>query len=441
MSDQPQASLSREVFPVDIWLIIFRAIPDIPTLKALALTSSDLLKIFTRNASSFSFAVLCKEIPVAILPEAIAAWSSSKIKPWNKYGGWGFLKHYHANREAQLNQSWTLNKAREVSKLYQCCRFFASEFSAAALSENPKAGLTPSRLESNRIERSFLRFELYCNIFRKQFPSQKSKHRFSPEQQREMYLKYYADWENEQLACVHDCLFRRLSIPFNDLALHDVEWGKNEVDIVADHSAPGSSRKEYILSLGLAFLQDVVGAQTYERRRELLGSGLISDDRFLHASLSTRDQIAEAQNSMLFTMGSSEPVAKPFFQDDDNTGPREAWAWAHRTPHPQIYTVAHNLKFYNLRVWGYCWWDIDRLTRLGVFDSYRDGGKIVVYCHHIWMPKELRSSAEQQSKSWKQRSKIWRRGGRGWWAEGDNSKIIWDRAKRLGAQRVTKEMS
>lgn len=227
MASRPQASPSWEELPTEIWLMIFRAIPDIPTLKALAFISSALRKIFITNASSISFAVLSNEIPAAILPEAVAAWSSSNVKPWSKLGVRDFLEQYHADRETLVGQSWTISKAREVSQLHQRCRFFAAEFVESVFPTNPTFGtpipaFSPSRLELNRIERTFHRFELYCNLFRIQFESQEEAQRFSVAEQQEIYFKHYACWETEQLACVYDYLFRRLSVPFNDVALHDV---------------------------------------------------------------------------------------------------------------------------------------------------------------------------------------------------------------------------
>ena len=125
----------------------------------------------------------------------------------------------------------------------------------------------------------------------------------------------------------------------------------------------------------------------------------------------------------------SEFVVKPFFQDDDDIGPRQVWAWAY-IKRPLIFWMLYSrYKFYNLRVWGFCWWDMDRLIRWGVFNRICDDGWMEITSPLRWLPRELTSTAEQQSKSWKERSRIWDQGGRGWWAEGDESKIIWDRVQ------------
>lgn len=429
MSGQPQASPSLGGLSAEIWLIIFRAISDIPSLRALALTNSVLHEIFTSNASSISFAVLSNEIPATILPEAIAAWSASHITPWSRLRVQGFLQQYHSNREAQCSQSWTLSKALGVSKLHHRCRFFASEFCASVLSTKPTSGsptssFPPSLPEVTRIERTFHRFELYCNLFRKQSRSQKGEQRFSETEQQDIYFKHYAAWENEQLACVHDYLFRRLSVPFNDLALHDVEWGENMISIISDQGAPENFWKESVLSLGLAFLQDLVAAQTYEQRRQLLGPNLTSDDQFLHEGLMAQGEYDERLLDELSAANQSEVVNKPFFQDED-VGPEEAWKWAYRNR--ELSMLYYDLELYDLRAWGFCLWDHARLTSWGVFNMACDDREYKTY--HDYLSEDHIISYEELSKSWDKRSKIWNQGGRGWWKEGDESRIVWDRFK------------
>ena len=369
MTDQPQASYSWRELPNEIWLIIFRAIPDIPSLRALTHTNSTLHKIFINNASSVSFAVLSNEIPASIFPEAIAAWSSLTIKPWNKARVRAFLHHYHANREAQLNQSWTLYKASKVSKLHQRCRFFASEFFASLPSTNPVSGsamlaFAPSLLEVNRLEQAFHRFEMYCNLFRRPFLLS-NEERFTAAEQRDIYFNHYTAWENEQLACIHDYLFCRLSDSFNDLALRDAERGASRIDIIFDNVVLRNGWKEGVLSLGLAFLQDLFAAQTYEQRRQLLGSGMIPGVHFLSEGLWYRRFCTDMLLEQLSTVGKTGLVNKPFFPVDD-VGPYEAWKWAYT--HSDVNAFFHNDRYYLSRTWGFCLWDHARLISWGILN-------------------------------------------------------------------------
>lgn len=145
MSDLTQEYNSISALPVEIQVLIFQALPDVQTLRALILTNSYLHQVFLKFTASISFAVLSNEVPYTVLPEAIAAWSSSQIQPWSKSRVRKFLEDYHTNRDAQVCQSWTLSKAREVSRLYQCCRQLASAFISSNSAYPPSSRVTSFR--------------------------------------------------------------------------------------------------------------------------------------------------------------------------------------------------------------------------------------------------------------------------------------------------------
>lgn len=266
MSGQPQASPSLGGLPTEILLILFRALPDIPSLGALALTNSVLFLTCITHASSISFAVLSNEIPAAILPEAIAAWSSSTVKPWSKAGVRKYLQDYHTDREAQIRQSWTLSNAFEVSKLHRRCHILAFKFSEFVRPTNLPSGSSPSlsSCEANRIQRSVHRFELYRNLFHVSPLAQEGVERFSDTEKYDIYFKHYAAWENEQLGCLHDYL-------------------------VLSNSSD-----------------------------DILHEGLTAHPGELNGRL-LRDLSVEEKR---------EVANKPFFHEDDE-GPEEAWMWAY----------------------------------------------------------------------------------------------------------------
>ena len=108
----------------------------------------------------------------------------------------------------------------------------------------PEAYISES--EEPRILRAFYRFQLYCNIFgrktldtAKQAPPEISDGPRQPwpgkspeDVQRELELFFWPwpPWANEQLACVFEYLETNLSVYFNDVASHDIEWGQRQVD-------------------------------------------------------------------------------------------------------------------------------------------------------------------------------------------------------------------
>ena len=432
MPDGTQSSCFLLALPTEIQLMILRALPDVPTLRALILTNSQLYQCFISQASSISLEVLSNEIPYTVLPEAIVAWNSSKIEPWSMSRVKGILYDYHALRnrdEAQpiipLCQSWTFPDALEVSELYQCCRFFASDMlTSILLSMDSVFGFPtsdypylPSSREARRLERTFLRFELYCNLFRKRYALTRgyTPPQFSGTEQHDIYFRHYAAWENEQLACVHDYLFRQLSIPFNDFALHDVQWGKHRVRIISTYGYPPNFWKEHFLSLGLVFLRRFVAAKTYEQRGQLLDANLDTNELFFY-------QGCIAQAEFLFMLSAEErrkAINQQFFHDDDE-GPEKAWRWAYDN---QVMCFLYfEFDFYDLRAWGFCLWDHARLLNWGVFDKACIDRPSSIYTDCVLAG---RKSDEELSKSWQERSRIWDQGGRGWWEDGDDSKIVW----------------
>jgi hypothetical protein len=302
MSFQFEASPSLGGLPTQILLVLFQTLPDFSSVRALAITNSVLHKTFIKHASSISFAVLSNEIPATILPEAIAAWSSSTVQ--NKMEVQKFLRAYHENREAQMRQSWTLSKASEVSTLYQGFQVLTSQFITSVLSKNPVTGSgvsdfrPPSFRETIRIERAYLRLEMLRQLFFS------GKQLFSDIEQHDMYFKLYAPWENEQMGCLQDYWVRE---------------------------------------------------------------GSFKTQKFLHEGLNAHQGEDDEDESLTrFPLAGRQKIKnKPFFPDDD-VGPEEAWRWAYETQGASLKYYAPELE--DLRAWGYCFWDHDRLKEWDVLD-------------------------------------------------------------------------
>jgi hypothetical protein len=104
-----------------------------------------------------------------------------------------------------------------LAELYEHVRFFALDFAATTLkratgprrrrdsgpdhpTQHRNGGLARplSGSEIRRLELTFLRFEIYCNLFRnlKWMGPRRSVS--------EEWFWEFSYWENEQLACVHD---------------------------------------------------------------------------------------------------------------------------------------------------------------------------------------------------------------------------------------------
>jgi len=185
-------------------------------------------------------------------------------------------------------------------------------------------------------------------------------------EQRYLFFAKFTPCENEQLACVHVYLYRRLSLAFNEVTDHDVLWEEIPIGVSLDREET-SGWKEHYLSLGLEFLHRLVLADTYDRRYALLAPNLSRDDLFLDAGLLVRkdddDDVVSEDNEE----GYGHIIELPTTGGD--TGPIEAWRWANGyVSCAQIYYAEDKA---DLRGWGYCMWDRVRLMAWGAFGKSR----------------------------------------------------------------------
>lgn len=107
-------------------------------------------------------------------------------------------------------------KALGIARLCDAVNYFASDCAEEGLrighqryslqmSQEPR----PSRLETLRVQRAFCRLELYTCLFTRSDPP--STGEIADEQKRSIFWDKYAPWENEQVACVLDYFYRRLT--------------------------------------------------------------------------------------------------------------------------------------------------------------------------------------------------------------------------------------
>lgn len=195
------------------------------------------------------------------------------MKSWSREKAQHLLQGYLHDRVAFSSRQLTIPDALRVDEFYHHVTFFATSFASSTLSKlpvvdghgNPQAPLSPN--EWRRIEGNLYRFELYCNLFRNHRPKfRQTGLMAADEEQRDLFFKMYSPWENEQLACIHDFLWRQLSIrtycrnelqvlnrisktkyisvlaAFNDVAEHDLLWG--EMSIPCDEDETGIHRME-----------------------------------------------------------------------------------------------------------------------------------------------------------------------------------------------------
>ena len=120
----------------------------------------------------------------------------------------------------------------------------------------------------------------------------------------------------------------------------------------------------------------------------------------------------------LFTEDEERTRVRQPLDKDPDIGPERAWRWAHHEIYASSFIMAHDN--HDLRGNAYVMWDNDRLERLGLCSETCASPPE----EHVYKMRS-RTEVEVMERSFVERTNIWIRGGRGWWAEGDESKIVW----------------
>ena len=170
------------------------------------------------------------------------------------------------------------------------------------------------------------------------------------------------------------------------------------------------------LSLGLNYLRRLVTAKTYKERYQLLAPNRRSDFYFLHEGLIASNMVDDDDVELCEYSSEDERryIHSPIL-NDPNPGPAKAWRWAHEHVSRDCFVQYEYHR--ELRQRGYVMWDLERLEHWDLFRAPWENASEA--------KSELVEEYEAMIKSFDTRSEIWHRGGRGWWSEGDESKIVW----------------
>jgi hypothetical protein len=188
---------------------LLSALPDVASLSSAALSCPSMYHAFLHAEELITTQVVKNQLNAEVLPEAFIAWESSRPRTWTRQDVFDFIDN-HLRSRTYLPRSWTLSEALPLGKLHCSVERFASEFIAEMLNTSSAFAyidappLWPvSKNELSRIQRAFCRFEVYCNLFR-------GTKAFDPSETEELFFFKFSYWENEQLACVHNHLFRAI---------------------------------------------------------------------------------------------------------------------------------------------------------------------------------------------------------------------------------------
>lgn len=185
---------------------------------------------------------------------------------------------------------------------------------------------------------------------------------------------------------------------------------------------------QHILSLGLREILAIarLGDAPYAAREKALNPDLETIPRenedFLNAVLIEINHYARSteDKSLFNTLLSTLP-----FHSDPDPGPETIWSLSR--PQDGSSLALFQPHDWVSRRWGYVLWDHARLR-----DIDRRGTALL---SPLWepaaspLPRPESPAWEEKEASWRMRSSLYARGGRGWWAEGDESKVQWPRER------------
>jgi len=189
-----------EKLPTEVQQALLSASTDVYSLRSLVLSCSTLYHCFKGTESLIIHQVLLNEIGISVLPEAVLALRSPRRPP--KYDK-EFQNYFLVTRQIPP-KTWKLSEAMHMSRTAFYVQFFAADFIERVRYKWPDDVVFPSQAETERVERAFYRFEIYCTMFR----YGQANYRFHISEQRRLFFSHFSPWENEQLACIHDYLAR-----------------------------------------------------------------------------------------------------------------------------------------------------------------------------------------------------------------------------------------
>ncbi|KAL2132998.1 hypothetical protein VTI74DRAFT_3036 [Chaetomium olivicolor] len=288
-----------------------------------------------------------------------------------------------------------------------------------------------------RIQRAMYRFEIYCNLFR---------YRYTPAELRRLetliedhFLGYFSPWVNDQLVCIHHYFERVLSRAFDEVAAHDISWGSQCVSWLAVGGA--NEHKQAYLFYGLDFLHKLDQIKTYHQRRELFRS-----KHQLGQAPRTKHMLGSRfANGSIDVMGFIWDEMADWIRDGDYASVSNWWP----NNGPDVYGSAPFRMWYEgqkplrqpdvinydlhslLRRCGYVLWDhppetaplSDEELQERFTEAMRQGML-------EWFSRNVGIKKVNMENSWKERADIYKEGGRGYWSEGDLSRVTWDFSKK-----------
>ncbi|KAK2728998.1 hypothetical protein CKAH01_10569 [Colletotrichum kahawae] len=330
--------------PVEILRIILSHSVDIISLDSTVHSCGTLFHAFYAFPAPIITAVIHREIGKDLLFEAVRFaraldFSRSRHRA-TVVANAAFAEFLRRDQESPHQLRWTLPGACFVTHLDRIVKSSSlrieSEILARIQSIHPHMEMRPaSSTELPRIQRALYRFETYRFLFpaRRDYDFDYSDddsdniNVLDDEMKAQMlFLAASPPWENEQLGCIHESLWRLVAPAYNDLALHSIEWeGRRRP--ARDY---GDACIEYLLSGGLKEIHEISLCNTWAKRYDLLGYDQphrpVRDFRgFLRKTFDYYEGYCLIKYPP--TTGAHKDTHYPVGQDTTEQGSQRTWDW------------------------------------------------------------------------------------------------------------------
>ncbi|EQB46808.1 hypothetical protein CGLO_14121 [Colletotrichum gloeosporioides Cg-14] len=189
---------------------------------------------FKYNAQTICRNILSSQIPPNLFPYANALLESNVVDPSNHDSVKNLLRRlesrikndpkslerFHVTAYAALSRALTAIEILREDLVSEALPLFMSSFEADHASG-------ASQQEIFRLNRAFMRYQIMCNLFCTPYDVGS---RFIDEHITRYFFHPFSPWVNEQILCVYRYLERKVAEAYDDVAAHDVDWGKVPVE-------------------------------------------------------------------------------------------------------------------------------------------------------------------------------------------------------------------
>ncbi|KAI0400614.1 hypothetical protein F4802DRAFT_619772 [Xylaria palmicola] len=422
--------------PVELRQMTLGNLDSVRALRNAALSCKILFNDLKDAEELITGEVFVRQVGYDVLAEALVVEESRSLGLPCIEKGKRFAEANFAQRKPAPAR-WSLADAWPLAVFHEKVSYLARQAARESLEKQPRllAMGAPSSTELRRFERALYRFQLYCNVVGR-LPA------LGHDELQDIFFAYFSNWENEQLACIHEHLLRVISRPFNYLVDHDVGWGCLEIPYILVST---SDYAQGIMVEGIETIYRLSRASDYAQWHSLLSRGGVP----LHERVPGPACLAYGLRYGANRVGGEVTAAmleqdeglrayfygREFYEDPD-PGPASMWEWVNRESFPDESVANWNTAA--LRLWAFPFWDLARVEGAGLLGNPTIPA-VYFWADSIFSPDpeldqyNTRAREEYLRESRRERVIIGDAGGTGFYSPGDTSQIDWDSGTRWGA--------